>query len=192
MCPQCESLERHRLFWLWFQGQDGGMAEPILHFAPEAVLERKLRSLYAQYRTADLFGGADLKLNIEEIDLPDGEIKTVICNHVFEHVDDRKALAEICRILADDGCLVASVPIIEGWDTTYEDARITDPGLRELHFGLTDHLRQYGRDFRDRLRAAGFLSVEEFTAGGSDSVEFGLLRGEKIFTCTFDRRRAAS
>jgi predicted SAM-dependent methyltransferase len=80
----------------------------------------------------------------------------VICNHVLEHVDDRKALTEIMRILAPGGMLVASVPIIEGWDTTYEDVAIKDPEDRALHFGQSDHVRWYGRDFRDRLKAAGF------------------------------------
>jgi SAM-dependent methyltransferase len=181
-CPACGSLERHRLFWLWFQGECNRLSEPILHFAPEKILERRFRKLYGQYQTADLYDAADRKLNIENIDLPAQSVRTVICNHVLEHVDDVKALAEIYRILLPDGTLIISVPLIEGWETSYERDDIQTPQLRELHFGQNDHLRFYGRDFRDRLRIAGF-AIEEVTAGGQDVVAYGLQRGEKFFMC---------
>jgi hypothetical protein len=183
LCPKCGSLERHRLFWLWFKGERSKLDEPILHFAPEPVLIGKLRDLYAGYSTADLFDQADLQLNIESIDLATGSMNTVICNHVLEHVSDKKALAEIHRVLSDKGQLICSVPIIEGWDKTYENEAVTEPRDRELHFGQSDHVRYYGRDFRDRLRAAGFAKVEEITAEGQEAVDYGLMRGEKLFVC---------
>jgi hypothetical protein len=34
---------------------------------------------------------------------------------------------------------------------------------RELPFGQSDHVRYYGRDCRDRVRAAGFV-VTQYTA----------------------------
>ena len=182
-CPKCGSLERHRLFWLWFNGDRSKLDEPILHFAPEPMLISKFLKLYLRYSTADLFGEADLKLNIESIDLETGSMNTVICNHVLEHVSDKKALAEIYRVLSENGRLVCSVPIIEGWDKTYENDDVTNPGDREVHFGQSDHVRYYGRDFRDRLRAAGFAHIEEVTAEGKDVVDYGLMRGEKLFIC---------
>lgn len=72
------------------------------------------------------------------------------------------------------------VPIIEGWETTYEDGGITGEAERALYFGQGDHLRWYGRDFRTRLRAAGF-EVAEYTAGGAEAATYGLVRGEKVF-----------
>ncbi|HVJ40414.1 MAG TPA: methyltransferase domain-containing protein [Dongiaceae bacterium] len=183
LCPQCGSLERHRLFWLWFKGDTSRLAEPVLHFAPEPILMNRFRKLFSAYSTADLFDEADLKLDIENIALEAGSVKTVICNHVLEHVCDRKALAEIYRVLSDDGCLVCSVPIVEGWDRTYENDGVTTPHDREVHFGQSDHVRFYGRDFRDRLRAAGFANIEEVTAEGRDVIDYGLWRGEKFFLC---------
>src|SRR6185312_3599952 len=182
-CPSCGSLERHRLFWLWFAREAAGLAEPILHVAPEKALAERLARLYARYSTADLFDPADLKLDIENIDLATATIRKVICNHVLEHVSDTKALGEICRVLSEDGRLIASVPIVEGWDQTYEDDSITTPIEREVHFGQFDHVRYYGSDFRDRLRRAGFSRIDEVTAQGRDVVDYGLLRGEKIFIC---------
>jgi predicted SAM-dependent methyltransferase len=147
-------------------------------------LRDKFRRLYSKYATADVNNEADLTLNIEHIDLPSGSVNTVICNHVLEHVSDRKALAEIFRVLSSKGLLIASVPIVEGWDHTYENDSITSPLEREVHFGQFDHVRYYGRDFRDRLHAAGFTKIDEVTAKGQDVATYGLLRGEKIFVCS--------
>lgn len=184
MCRRCGSKERHRLFWLWFNGRQDALAGPILHFAPERALAERLRKICPDYRTADLHKDADLKLDIEAIDLPSGSLNTIICNHVLEHVDDRKALGELARVLSPAGRLVCSVPIIEGWEKTYENDAVTTAQDRTLHFGQKGHVRYYGRDFRDRLRAAGFTRIEEITAEGPAVAEFGLWRGEKIFICS--------
>jgi SAM-dependent methyltransferase len=184
LCPKCGSLERDRLFWISSRRQKLRVQEPILHFAPETTLRERFRRLYRDYVTADLYADADMKLNIESIDLQSGVLKTVICNHVLEHVSDRRALAELYRVLSDDGQLICSVPIVEGWERTYENEAVTEPGARALHFGQHDHVRFYGRDFRDRLRAAGFKEVKEVTAEGKEVVDHSLLRGEKLFVCT--------
>jgi SAM-dependent methyltransferase len=167
---------------MWSDKNLSNISEPILHFAAEKVLEQKFRELSLDYQTADLFNAADLKINIESIDLPDESVGTIICNHVLEHVDDKSALAELFRVLKSGGSLILSVPMVEGWDETYENPEIIDPDERELHFGQFDHVRYYGRDFRQRLSVAGF-NVEEVTAEGADVVKYSLLRGEKIFVC---------
>src|SRR4051794_9531608 len=69
-CVWCASLERHRLFWLHIQRQlpaPGAMA--VLHVAPEACLEPRLRSLIgAAYVTADVRPGrADLTMDVMNI-----------------------------------------------------------------------------------------------------------------------------
>jgi len=171
-------------FLVWYAENSGSLKEPVLHFAAEKILETRFRSLYTGggSKTADLFQSADLKLNIEKIDLPDQSQGTVICNHVLEHVDDKKALQELFRVLDSDGVLILSVPIIEGWETTYENSEISLPENRELYFGQNDHVRFYGRDFRDRLSEAGFDFLE-VTAEGDDVIKYGLWRGEKFFIC---------
>jgi hypothetical protein len=64
-CPECGSLERHRLFWLWYQENSEKMKAPVLHFAAEKIMEQKFRKRWgAGYATADLFQQADIKLNI--------------------------------------------------------------------------------------------------------------------------------
>jgi SAM-dependent methyltransferase len=181
-CPRCGALERHRLFVLASQSFDlFGRGAEVLHFAPEPALAVHVRSRVGRYVTADISGiGVDRQENIEALSLPDASFDIVIASHVLEHVDDRRALGEVKRILRPSGVLVCMVPIVEGWDSTYENAGVVTPAGRELHFGQIDHLRYYGRDFRGRLRAAGF-SLDEFTADGSLSPRYALMRGEKVF-----------
>ncbi len=181
-CPECGSLERHRLFLL-LDRENNLLDEisSILHFAPEPIIEKYLRHKVASYTSADLYkSGVDRKEDIEDISLPGASVDAVFCSHVLEHVNDIRALREIHRILKPGGRLIAMVPICEGWDKTYEDPDIVSPAGRELHFGQNDHVRYYGRDFQQRLADAGFETAA-YTAPPVDVIRYGLWRGEKVF-----------
>jgi SAM-dependent methyltransferase len=181
-CPKCGSAERYRLLALWLKrrGQFLRNAD-TLHFAPEAGLAKLLRKHVGRYRSADILPGrADMVLNIEAIEVPDASLDCVVCSHVLEHVDDTKALAEIFRVLKPGGTALIMAPIIEGWATTYENPSVQSPKDRARHYGQSDHVRYYGADIRDRIRAAGF-QIEEFTAEGEDVLTYALQRGEKVF-----------
>ncbi len=183
-CPSCNSLERHRLIYLhYIQSGELTNMDSILHFAPEREISEILKHHVPQYNTADISGqSVDYNLDIENIDLPSESYDAVIANHVLEHVDDTKALSEIKRILKPDGVFYCMIPIIEGWEKTYENPNIKDQVGRELHFGQHDHVRYFGRDFRERVKRAGF-TIHEKTAFGQEVVQYGLLRGEKVFAC---------
>ena len=154
-CPGCGSLERHRLFKLWLEANPLN-GKRVLHFAPEPAVRRIIEPLAATYLSGDLSKDADRVLDIEAIDLPDGSFDSVLCFHVLEHVDDRKALAELYRVLSPGGVAVLMFPIVEGWETTYENADALSAEDRKLHFGQHDHVRFYGADVQGRIRAAGF------------------------------------
>ena len=106
----------------------------------------------------------------------------MICSHVLEHVDDRKAIPELFRITKPGGTVLAMFPICEGWETSYENRDVNSEDDRLLYFGQRDHVRYYGRDARSRLASAGF-QVTEWTALEPYVSRHGLLRGEKIFLC---------
>ncbi|MDC0653356.1 class I SAM-dependent methyltransferase [Planktomarina temperata] len=184
-CPKCMSLERHRLLKLSIDNGEivefGDPDKSILHFAPEATLEKIFRENFTTYATADLFEPADMCLNIEKIEIDDASFDIVIANHVLEHVDDDLASREVRRILRPGGIFICQVPIIEGWSKTYEPEKLLNDADRWLHFGQGDHVRFYGRDFRDRIQESGLILDQEITAWGEDVVKYGLLRGEKIF-----------
>jgi SAM-dependent methyltransferase len=180
LCPKCGSLERHRLLRLALNKYPLRADAEIIHFAPEAAVAAMLPA--KSYRSADLAPGrADLVLDLEAVALPSQGVDVVVVNHVLEHViDDQRALAESFRILREGGVLIATIPVVEGWDETYEVPDIVGPKDRELHFGQWDHVRYYGPDFRDRVRSAGF-SLQEFVGSGDDCVRYGLLAGERVF-----------
>ena len=55
---------------------------------------------------------------------------------------------------------VMLAPIDYSREKTFEDDTITDPKQRAEVFGQYDHRRIYGRDYLERLRAAGFEAEE--------------------------------
>lgn len=167
LCPNCLSLERHRLLWLWLVRESdigrGAMALPkMLHIAPEVALMRKFKKMYAstpdRYVTADLESPlADMHFDVQQIPLEAESFDAVICNHIMEHVeDDGKALRELYRILRRGGWGVILSPVELEREKTFEDDTITDPAERTRIFGQYDHRRIYGRDYAARLSEAGF------------------------------------
>jgi SAM-dependent methyltransferase len=183
MCRGCESLERHRLLAqidVKHRIFDG--VTSMLHFAPERILESKFRLRFKGYRSADLFrADVDYCCNIEDTKLPSTSFDAILASHVLEHVeDDRRAMRELYRLLKPGGKLIAMIPIVEGWDETYENPAIKSESDRWAHFGQKDHVRIYGADFVDRLRSAGF-TVTAYTGSPQDCVTYGLARGEKVF-----------
>lgn len=180
-CPSCNSLERHRLLALLVRNKPQLVSGRTVHFAPEPAVTRLVSSAATQYQTADLFKTqCDLKLDLESLDLQDASVDTFIVSHVLEHVDDRKALPELFRCLRPAGKAIIMVPVIEGWETSYENPEAASDDERLLHFGQSDHVRYYGADVRQRIRAAGF-TLEEYVAGGEETARYGLMRGETVF-----------
>ena len=180
-CPSCRSLERHRHQVLWLTQNEGVLRNKrILHFAPERVLHNIFSGPAASYLTADIAGHADRVLNIEAIDMSDASWDVVVVNHVLEHVDDRKALSEIHRILAPGGLAILSFPIAFAFEHTYENPAVTSRAGRDLHFGQWDHVRYYGADAAARIAAAGF-AVEAFSASEPYVHRYSLTRFGRDF-----------
>lgn len=181
-CPKCGSLERHRHQALWIRANEDKLkGKRILHFAPESCLRPLYHDLAQTYLCADLRPwNSHIELNIEQIDQPDQFWDVVIANHVLEHVDDAKALAEIHRILAPGGFAILSFPLALAYAKTYENPQINDPRQRSIHFGQADHLRYYGADAPDRIAAAGF-EVEAHRAAEPYVHRHSILRDECHF-----------
>lgn len=182
ICANCRSLERHRLLYLCFRDMEIAPGSlDILHFAPEPAVARFARPAARSYTTTDpLEPGMDRAWDITAIDCPDAQFDLILCSHVLEHVDVVPALAELRRILRPGGRALLMVPICEGLDETYENPEVTDEAGRYLHFHQPDHLRVFGRDFRDRLREAGF-ALREYVADGSRSAAHALTLGDRVF-----------
>lgn len=161
-CPRCGALERHRLLWLFLRDDFGleRLRGHLLHVAPEVVFERKFMALpNLDYVRGDLAPQRPgiRRLDVTAIDFPDDAFDLIVINHVLEHVpDDRRAIAELRRVLRPTGVAIMQHPREETMVETYEDDSIIAKADRRKHFGQADHVRVYGRDFFDRLRAGGF------------------------------------
>lgn len=159
-CPGCGSLERDRLLWivleyLW-KTRKISKGGNLLHVAPEPMLTKKLKRSY-NYLSVDLDGSRAMQaMDITDINLPDCQFDTIICNHVLEHIpDDIKAMSEIYRVLKPGGW--ASLQIPRGTqENTEEDLSIADPEERKRLYGNKNHVRRYGKDYQLRLEKAGF------------------------------------
>lgn len=197
-CPRCGSLERHRALWLFLQRETDLLLRPasLLHVAPEYALSRRLRRVEGlSYLSGDRDPArADVELDLLALPFEAERFDWVICNHVLEHVaDDRRALAEIERVLVPGGRAILMCPVDRRRARTLEDPAITSARERHRVFGQADHVRLYGRDYADRLAEAGFAVRAERYGEGCEKREisrFGLRREpdeafgeEEVFCC---------
>lgn len=165
LAPGTLSLERHRLLWLYLKNETDFFTTPkkVLHMAPEQCFLKRFKNLKnLDYVTADLYSPiVDVKADICDLPFEENRFDVIFSNHVLEHIeDDKKAMSELYRVLKPGGMGIFQIPQDLNLDKTYEDFSITNPEERAKHFGQYDHVRVYGKDYFDRLRAAGF-KVEE-------------------------------
>lgn len=166
LAPDSLSLERHRLLWLYLERETDFFSKPrtVLHMAPEDCFRQRFKRMrHLDYTTADLNSPwADIHCDLSDLPFEDGRFDAILCNHVLEHVDDdARSMAELFRVMRPGGFGIFQVPVDLTRDTTFEDPSITDPAEREKHYGQSDHVRQYGRDYGRKLEAAGFEVVED-------------------------------
>lgn len=190
LCPNCLSLERHRLMWLYLKEKTPFFDKnlDVLHIAPEACFIKRFEKIHGErYITADIESPlAKVKMDIHQIPFGPGSFDVVLCNHVLEHVnDDIKAMNEMRRVLRPGGFAILQVPFFNPVpDVTFEDATITGKREREKIFGQDDHVRKYGKDYPARIRAAGLEPVEDPYVNQMDEAarkRFGLVKGEMIY-----------
>ena len=193
-CPKCGSLERHRLLWLYPERSAGLLTSRLrmLHVAPELLLAKRLTPLpRLGYVSIDLESPqAMVRMDATRLGFRDGAFDVVLCLHVLEHIpDDRAAMGELLRVLAPGGRAILQVPLDEARAETFEDRSVVTPADRERVFGQRDHVRIYGRDYVDRLRAAGFSVTQWPSPRALEPAEVrrhGILQEDTLTLCTRD------
>ncbi len=211
LSPSTLSLERHRLLWLYLQNEtdffksevvSGSLLKvnkeviskdtassavlKVLHFAPEQAFYKRFRNMpNLDYTTTDLNSPlADVKADICNLPFQDNQFDVIFCNHVLEHIpDDTKAMRELYRVMKPGGMGIFQIPQDLNREFTFEDNTITDKNERSKIFGQYDHVRVYGRDYFDKLRALGFKVEEvDYTKNLSekDIDKYRLAKGEII------------
>ncbi|MDZ7894384.1 MAG: methyltransferase domain-containing protein [Sphingobium sp.] len=172
-CVACGASPRERL--VNYLLQTGVLSVPqgaaFLHMAPnEGSLVRAFSAASNDYVPADLDPqryGVPGMVRVDLMSLnDDARFDRIYASHVMEHVpDDHAVLANLFRALKPGGEAWLLVPL---WDRPTEDGSFDiPPRERERRFGQWDHVRQYGADFADRIRAAGFV-LEELRAADVD------------------------
>jgi hypothetical protein len=191
LCPNCLSLERHRLLWLYLKNETDFFTAPhkVLHIAPEQCFFHRFRAMKnLDYTTGDLYSPlADIKFDLHDIPFEADAFDVIFCNHVLEHVQDaRRCMRELNRVLKPGGLAIMQVPIDYSRTETYEDFSITDPRQREEHFWQKDHLRLFGMDYRAWLEEAGFKvkPVKYSAVIGREKTELYRLQEEEILFVT--------
>ena len=194
IAPDSLSLERHRLMWLFLKNKTNFFTDNLkfLHIAPEYCFIKIFKGMKnLDYLTADLISPwADVKMDVHDIPFDENTFDVVICNHVLEHVDDAdKVMKEFYRVMKTGGWGIFQVPIDYNNSVTIEDRSVTDPRERERLYWQSDHLRLFGRDYGDKLTAAGFRVTESNFVNEIDPklVErYALDKNEKVYYCQKD------
>jgi SAM-dependent methyltransferase len=194
LCYKCHSLERHRLVYLFLKNKVKffDQTSKVLHFAPEKGLHDVIRTYpNINYQTADLMTTyidaigvmPDHVMSVTDIQFDDNTFDVVLCNHVFELVpDDLVGMKEIYRVLKPNGYAIIQGAVNNDNAKTIETKDLTDDETR-LIAGAHQHVRRYGRDYKDRLAAAGFtVEVNNFVKT-LDQKRYGLMPDEDVYVC---------
>lgn len=186
LCPNCLSYERYRLLCRYLTDRMDFGSEParLLDIAPTWCFQEFCRSHEnIDYLSVDIASPyAMRKMDILDLEFEDESFDAVVCYHVLEHIEeDMAALGELHRILKPGGWAIIQVPIhIE--KTVHRSELTTEEQERILKF--PDHVRGYGKDFKDRLESAGFrVEVDSYVRGFSpeEIKRYGLDRKEDLY-----------
>jgi SAM-dependent methyltransferase len=194
-CPKCQSLERHRLLWLYLEKKTNLYTAPlrVLHIAPETTFFHHLAGkANIDYHPVDIYPNlypeGTTYFNLLDPQVPWASYDVIICNHVFQYIeDDITAMRNARKLMKPGGWGIMQVPIDRSRPVTYEDKTITSEAEREKAFGLKEHVRFYGLDYADKLRNAGFtVKVDDYTAefSDADNFKYGFWKGDAIYYCT--------
>lgn len=142
-CRDCNSLERHRVVRTVFQKivTEDFKSLRALQFSKD----RSVKGDWFRSHEVSVYGGHN-SLDLQKIDRPDSSYDVVICNHVLEHIaGDRAAVAELFRIISDDGFVFLTVP------DPANNAQTRDWGYPDEN--RHGHYRNYGADIVGMFRA---------------------------------------
>lgn len=185
-CPRCGSRERDRFAYEELRDRIPP-GRRTLHCSPEDAVAPWIKSLSSEYLSIDIQPGrAMVAMDLTCLRLPDDSFDFLYCCHVMEHIpDDMAAYREMRRVLAPGGHAVVMVPI--RGPLTDEDLTIIGPEARLARYTQRDHVRFYGLDVTERIRAAGFdvriLDLHDLEDGLVEREGLSYPTTQQIFLC---------
>lgn len=173
VCPLCGCKERKRWQYWVLAKHTGIFSEKcsVLHIAPEPEISVRIQSnSLCDYYSGNIVPGAMLTVDVTDIQFRDDFFDYIIINHVLEHIqNEAKAVTELKRVLKPSGKIILSFPICTDMDT-YENPDIQTPRGRLEAYGQEDHVRLYGKDYKERLEKFG-LSIKDYVPQNECSQE---------------------
>jgi len=163
VCPRCGSIARDRFLVWCFVARTTESRFRVLETSPRlGPAYRSAMDRWFDYRASDFDERAhktDLKVDLQDTQLPDDSLDIILTPHVLEHVPETaSALAELYRITAPGGRVCLQIPMQQG--------QTAPPVVPEFHGDNTPVFWRFGFDLIDPLRAVGFetrlLCSEEF------------------------------
>lgn len=191
ICPVCNSLDRERWQYYVLQNETNIFKEKcrVLHIAPEQSTYRMTRANpYCDYYAGDIQIGRTMhQVDLTNIQFCDNYFDYIIANHVFEHISNEKIMFdEIKRVLRTDGKLICSFPICLDMNT-YEDTNIISDEARLKYYGQKDHVRLYGKDYKEHIEQYGFsvtIKSPEQDFNEEQIKNYGFIRNDIILICS--------
>jgi SAM-dependent methyltransferase len=182
LCPSCGALERHRayapyyreFFRASFASSPTARRPDVLFFAPDECLEKAVAGSAGSYRRSNYQSQdpRDLSLDLHDLALPSESVDLVVMNHVLSCVaDDRRAAANLYRVLRPGGLVIAGEQVRPG-ATTRDPPR---PGYGGVW-------RSYGRaDIAERFHPFAVEVVDTTSAHSAEQrSRFGLAPAEYV------------
>jgi len=117
------------------------LKEPIYEFGSRQITSHPYEDLRSIFKDQEYVGvdmipgpGVDRIENIEHLTLSDGEAGSILMLDTIEHVKGiNQAMKECIRVLAEDGIIVSSVPMLFPIHSfPYDYWRLTPDGMRAL------------------------------------------------------------
>lgn len=171
LCPVCGSISRDRfLYWCWVRRTGYDPRAAVLETSPRLPqLYRDRMAERVDYTASDYDESAHkavIKLDLQDMALPDDSLDVVLTPHVLEHVPDTgRALSELHRVLKPGGHVFLQIPLPQ--------ARTTVPTEPEYHGDQTLVYFRFGWDLADTIRSHGFACDTLVTSELRDAAEVG-------------------
>ena len=110
----------------------------------------------------------------------------IIANHVLEHIEDETAaISELKRCIKKNRKIILSFPVTMEVNT-FELHNLTQDE-RIYYYGQDDHVRLYGRDFKEHLQNYGLrvdvYSPEELLSKKLTE-KLKIISNDKLFICS--------
>ena len=183
-CPRCRLSDRYRTLVHFLRhskfGADVRASRPrVLEIAP---VESSRQLLTAEFAARESVGfdisnpWADVTGDLQNLPFPNESFDLFLCYEVLDYIpDDKRALAELWRVLKPGGCGILRVGFNEALPATIEYAK---PDADDSY-----HIRRYGRDLPDRFRNPGFdVELVDLVSGVSQFERLRLgLDGQPVF-----------